>query len=255
MNSGRSKQILMQTLMLGWLWTSPPGLADPLRFESGTRQTQVLELYTSHGCDSCPPADAWFRTLAERPELWRDLIPLAFHVDYWDGPAWRDRFSAAEFGQRQRSYHAAGAVRTIVTPGFVLAGREWKGWYDEQPLEIKPGPEVGRLKLVVEPGREVGLSFQPVAAMPTGELTAQLAVLGFGLSSPIGGGENAGRRLEEDFVVLGLSQGKPLGGEGREWRIDWPQLKVAEPGRRALVAWISRAGDPKPLQAVGDWLP
>ena len=65
-------------------------------FESGPQRTHLLELFTSEGCSSCPPAEAWLSKLKADPRLWKDFVPLAFHVDYWDHLGWRDPFAAKE---------------------------------------------------------------------------------------------------------------------------------------------------------------
>src|SRR4051794_21790628 len=70
-----------------------------VRFESQERQTTFLELYTSEGCSSCPPAEAWLNQLSKSPVLWKDFVPTAFHVDYWDHLGWRDRWAAKEFSE------------------------------------------------------------------------------------------------------------------------------------------------------------
>ena len=63
------------------------------QFNSGPEQNQVLELFTSEGCSSCPPIDRWLGTLKNSPDLWHQIIPVAFHVDYWNSLSWKDRFS------------------------------------------------------------------------------------------------------------------------------------------------------------------
>ena len=69
--------------------------AAPVTFASTARQTSLLELYTSEGCSSCPPAEAWLSGLKDNPGLWRDFVPVAFHVDYWNYLGWRDKWSRA----------------------------------------------------------------------------------------------------------------------------------------------------------------
>jgi hypothetical protein len=78
---------------------------------------------------SCPPADEWLGRQKEATELWQRLIPLAFHVDYWDYLGWWDRFASAEFSQRQRDYRHSGGLGSVYTPGVVVNGQEWRGWY------------------------------------------------------------------------------------------------------------------------------
>src|SRR5713226_2490390 len=69
-------------------------------FESGPQKIHLLELFTSEGCSSCPPAEAWLSKLKSDPRLWKDFVPLAFHVDYWDRLGWRDRFSSRAWTER-----------------------------------------------------------------------------------------------------------------------------------------------------------
>src|SRR5213592_2697372 len=110
------------------LLAEQPGSMPPATtFESGKTQTSLIELFTSEGCSSCPPAEKWMSALKTNPDLWKKVVPIAFHVDYWDHLGWRDRFSKPQFTERQRRYAAAWGGDSIYTPGFVLNGREWRG--------------------------------------------------------------------------------------------------------------------------------
>lgn len=80
----------------------------------------VVELYTSEGCSSCPPADRWLNSLKDRS----DVIPLAFHVDYWDSASWKDRFSQAAFTQQQSVSRLITGTRFAYTPQLVVNGRD-----------------------------------------------------------------------------------------------------------------------------------
>ena len=78
--------------------------AAPVEFQSSQRQVSLLELYTSEGCSSCPPAEAWLSKLKNSQGLWDEFVPVAFHVDYWNNPGWKDRFSDEQYTERQKSY-------------------------------------------------------------------------------------------------------------------------------------------------------
>ena len=80
--------------------------ADNVVFESGAKKVQLLELFTSEGCSSCPPAEASLGRLVNDPRLWHEFVPVAFHVDYWDRLGWKDPFASAEWTKRQRLYAA-----------------------------------------------------------------------------------------------------------------------------------------------------
>lgn len=212
-------------------------------WESGIHLTSLLELYTSEGCSSCPPADDWFTTLKEHPGLWKDFVPLAYHVDYWDHLGWKDRFARPEFTQRQRRHASLWKSDTIYTPGFVLNGREWRRG-PASDLAHKDQPNVGKLAL-----QRSADSFS-LAFAPPDETNARwrfhLAFLGMNLTSKVTRGENTGRTLVHDFVVMdhrSVSNDSPVAA----WKTD--------PGSaQAVAAWVSRDADPTPLQAVGGWL-
>ena len=102
--------------------------SDSITFQSAEQQTALLELYTSEGCSSCPPAETWLSRLTDSPQLWRDFVPVAFHVNYWDYLGWRDPWAARQFSERQRNYAAKWRSDSIYTPEFVLNGKEWRDW-------------------------------------------------------------------------------------------------------------------------------
>ncbi len=103
-----------------------PLRAAEVKFQSGPARTHLLELFTSEGCSSCPPAEKWLSELRGNSRLWKQFVPLAFHVDYWDRLGWTDRFANKVFTARQQAYSAAWRSGTVYTPAFVLDGREWQ---------------------------------------------------------------------------------------------------------------------------------
>ncbi|HNB90273.1 MAG TPA: DUF1223 domain-containing protein [Plasticicumulans sp.] len=221
-------------------------------FESPPQQVALLELFTSEGCSSCPPADAWLSTLVRDPRLWQTLVPVAFHVDYWDGPGWQDRFATPAFSARQRRHVGHGLVRQVYTPGFVVAGHEWRGWFGGETL-APAAPAAGVLHATLD-GQRLDVRYTPHGSAD-GALQARVAVLGFGLGSEVRAGENAGRRLRHDFVVLGFD-GFALHPDGSgHWtgQGTLPAAQLPAP-RHALAVWIERNGEPAPLQATGGWL-
>ena len=96
---------------------------DTLTFQSGELQTTFIELYTSEGCSSCPPADRWLSQLKDDPTLWQDKVPIAFHVDYWDYIGWKDSLALPGNTQRQGQYKAENKIGFVYTPGFVINGQ------------------------------------------------------------------------------------------------------------------------------------
>jgi hypothetical protein len=240
-------------LLAGLLLASTTHAGPVLDLESPVEQVTVAELFTSHGCSSCPPADRWLRQLIDHPGLWDEVIPLSFHVDYWDRLGWPDRFASPRFSQRQRDYRAAGHLSGVYTPALVIKGREWRGFFRREHADLSPGPATGRLSLRLDGAGDAELGFDPVAVLPPSPLTAHLVLLGFGLSTSVTGGENAGRTLEEDFVVLGYTASTP--SHERRWNLRLPPTKTSPPSRQAVAAWISAGTDPTPIQAVAGWIP
>lgn len=225
----------------------PPGVAaEPLGFNSGTQRVQVVELFTSQGCSSCPPADAWVNQLLKDPELWKSIVPLAFHVDYWDYLGWRDEYASPAYSERQRRYRQQGRVRSVYTPGFLIDGKEWRGWFSRDPLPRASAP-AAVLKASLD-GQVLKASY---AAPQPGQML-NVAILGFGIHTPIQRGENEGRRLPHDFVVLAHEQHPAADGL---WEVDLPAAHVRDAKRFALALWVSKPDSQQPLQATGGWLP
>ena len=210
-------------------------------FESGPQRTHLLELFTSEGCSSCPPAEAWLSKLKAEPRLWKDFVPLAFHVDYWDRLGWRDLFAAKEWTARQYQYSTNWKSGSVYTPGFVLDGREWQ----ERSIPVSSTEKPGVFKLSIANGKISG-EFNPAnGAMKDVDL--HVATLGFDLNTKVIAGENNGRNLRQDFVVLALANEKMSNGKA--------EIHLASGSRAgAIAAWISEANHLEPIQAVGGWL-
>jgi hypothetical protein len=210
-----------------------------LVFDSGPQKMHLIELFTSQGCSSCPPAEAWLSKLKNEPRLWKDFVPLAFHVDYWDRLGWRDPFASKEWTARQYQYSSNWKSESVYTPGFVLDGREWTGRSVPTPSDEKPGA----LKLSIINGKAVA---EFVSANGK-DLEVHMASLGFDLTTKVGAGENSGRNLKQDFIVLSLANQKMSGGKA-EFEFN-PDLRA-----RAIAAWVTLPNQLQPVQAVGGWL-
>ena len=222
-------------------------------FMSSAQRTAVVELYTSEGCSSCPPADRWFSSLKSEAGLFRDFIPVAFHVDYWDDSGWKDRFASAAYSGRQTRYAQSGSVSQVYTPGVVLRGREWRSWSAGAAALHSDGDRVGPLELALDGYGHVTLRWWPTAA-PGSRLLGTVVLLGSDLTTVVKRGENAGRELHHDFVVLGYSTGVLL-RENDHYRVTLavPSSANAAP-RYAIAGWVSSDTGLAPQQAVGGWL-
>jgi hypothetical protein len=219
-------------------------------FTSPVKQSTLLELYTSEGCSSCPPADRWLSKLKNDKKLWKEIVPIAFHVDYWDYLGWKDEFSKAEHTQRQRNYARWHNLGTIYTPGFVQNGKEWRGWRRGRAVTAS-GKHVGQLTVSVSKGI-VTANFKPVNKI-TNPVVLNVAWLGFELETEIQGGENEGKKLKHDFVSFNtnaIKGGLDNGLYTWKFKADLKGL----PMNKGAAFWITSGDDPTPLQATGGWL-
>ncbi len=203
-------------LILGWLAAalfvaSPAAPAASCSATSGPQRATLIELFTSEGCSSCPPADRWLSGFASGQQAAAQVVPLAFHVDYWDYIGWADRFASPAYTARQKARMASSHGRFIYTPQTVVDGQDSNAWRQAGGpgrLPASPAATTGaEISLQVEPAadgqRSVHLAAHllPSASRDGPDTVAYLALYENGLSSEVRRGENAGQQLRHDFVV------------------------------------------------------
>jgi len=235
------------SIVVGWILCIQPAAADDtVRYHNDSEKIAILELFASQGCSSCPSAEAWINKLADHPGLWTEMFPMVFHVDYWDYLGWKDPFATRGFTDRQYAYKRAGQVDSVYTPGFVLNGQEWRGWFREEEA-----PELAYAN--GELSAELVSSRLTVTYSQRNEdLILNVAVLGFGFKTEVPRGENSGRTLVSHFVVLSHKQYSSTRGR---WMLDVSQEVNPAAKRYGLVIWVTKSDNDRPLQAVGGWLP
>ena len=222
-------------------------------FSSGETATTVIELFTSEGCSSCPPADQWISRLKDNPTLWKKIVPAVFHVNYWDNLGWPDRFATPEFTQRQRRYAKSWPDGTVYTPSFVINGREWRGFFDNETPPAPRPEKPGVLALRLNERREVEATFTPEASA-RGPFTLEFVWLGTDISSEVTRGENSGRKLHHDFVVLHLAS-TALTQKEKRWTGSISSFQGSGSNKpSAIAAWVTLTGNLTPIQATGGWL-
>jgi hypothetical protein len=179
----------------------------------------VVELFTSQGCSSCPPADAYFRELARRG----DVIPLAYHVDYWNYIGWVDPFASKETTQRQRDYARSLGQRYVYTPEIVVAGTRHEDGTKREAIEkliaaardAPPGPAIA-LSRIGERNLRISIAGRDSAA---GEAVVWLVKFDREHWTKIAQGENEGRTLGEFQVVRSFRQIAAWHGETLEMEL------------------------------------
>lgn len=226
--------------------------AASLTITSGKQRTVLIELYTSEGCSSCPPADHWLSRLKGDPRLWKHIVPVAFHVDYWNYLGWRDRFAQARFSKRQSDYERHDYLQTVYTPGVMKNGREWRGWRDGETSAATDKDNAGILKATFHDDDAIA-EFTPARRYQT-PLMLNIALLGFDLSTRVDAGENAGKILAHDFVVTDFQQIAQAPQAGRfRWKLPKILNGIAK-DVSGIALWVTAVDDPTPLQATGGWL-
>ena len=236
-----------------------PAVGAQCAARSGPRTAVLVELYTSEGCDSCPPADRWLSGLQAQGYTPDKVVPLALHVDYWDYIGWKDPYAKREFATRQRRAAELKRAKIIYTPQVLLQGQDFRRW-DKRDFaaaveKLNSQPPRAKLALAVESmGRtsvDVTLSAELLEAAARKDAAVYLAAFENKLTSQVASGENKGRTLPHDYVV-------------REWigpiefgpalRVDekrtLPLLPNANPKQSGVAAFVQNRSTGEVLQAL-----
>jgi hypothetical protein len=212
----------------------------------GVRLKGVVELFTSQGCNSCPPADALFRELSTR----RDLVTLAYHVDYWDYLGWRDTLARPENTQRQHDYGRAFGVRSVYTPQAVINGRQHVNGAKRSAVigTLDTLDRAGKGLSVELTARREGESVVIEAGPGTARGKAHLVLVYFDAPQPvvIDRGENDGSTITyanavNDIQTAGMWHGKPV-------HFEFPVSELERKGGcAALLQSVDSKGLPGPI--------
>jgi hypothetical protein len=246
------RRLISPLSALALVFAAGPLPAHDLTFTGDGPKAVLVELYSSEGCSSCPPAEAWMSTLKSSPELWKTLFPVAFHVDYWDGLGWPDRFAKPAYTQRQQHYAAQLGQDSVYTPEFVTGGHEWRGWFHGDQTPTASTATGGQLVLESKDGGgNISATYRPQSP-DLSTCTVHVALLGVNVLSNVQRGENGGRQLRHDFVVLDFASRPLTKADGFESHPVSLQSSTSD-AATAIVAWVS-APDGSILQVTGGWL-
>ena len=218
--------------------------------ESRAQRVPLLELYTSEGCDSCPPADRWVSELSRSGIDTSRVVILAFHVDYWDRLGWIDRFGQRRFSERQRLLNNRNSARVVYTPQLVLNGKDYRrsgnDVFAKQLADIARVEPKAAIRLVLKPAEDRLAVSGTWSGRDAPGAQGWLALYENRLVTDVAAGENRNKRLHHDFVVRDIAGPFPNGALTHVFTLDsrWkrPDLAVAS------FVQDARSGDV--LQAV-----
>jgi hypothetical protein len=253
MGMSRPSPVVVAVLALAAI----PAHAAQCKAASGPGTRTLVELYTSEGCSSCPPADRWLSAFAHGKADPR-VVPIEYHVDYWDYIGWKDPFADARYTRRQRDFAKAVGARFVYTPQVVVEGRDLPGWRSESDFSATVSrieARRARAKLDIEAaiapdGAIRGVVEAKLAAgTPVHDLELVVVARQNGLASRVTRGENRGESLAHDFVardMATLAITEPASRFPFEFRprADWV------PARMSLAAYVQDRATGEVLQAV-----
>ena len=207
---------------------------------SAAQPPAVVELYTSEGCSSCPPADRWLSTFKGRS----DVIALAFHVNYWDRLGWPDRFATNAITERQHLLAQSSGSSYVYTPQVVVDGRDLRNWSGVSPAPLA----MSKVSLALKrDGNTVTANVGPGAE----RLAGYWAVLEDGHTSHVRAGENAGETLKHDGVVALYKPVEAWAARdaGKQFSLALPAATAGTTARRVVFV-VTDAATQKPVQVV-----
>jgi hypothetical protein len=215
----------------------------------------LVELFTAHGCPYCPPAERLLSAMGSDPDLAKQVVPLAFHVDYWNSRSWNDRFSDAAWTQRQAGYLDAVKSTSRFTPHTVIGGSSQCNGADVKCIHdgvaAAAARPQGTVSLSVASGGGDRVSLEVKAQRPAGSRTLDVMVALYesGLDVEVKGGENAHKTLHNDYVVRRLERAFKLSGDAtREGTVT---LKLDGEWVRGHLGVAAFLQDPKTHEVFG----
>ena len=219
----------------------PPAVMAQCRVQSSSPRLHLVELYTSEGCNSCPPAERWMSTLRKHA----DLIGLEFHVDYWDTAEWHDPFSDHAYTSRQQVIAKRRNRDQVYTPQIWLDGRVWVNWPKGAPPE-PASAEAPVLDLSLDAGDPVHVAIDVASAGSKPDYRVYAALVETGLSEYVRAGENGGKTLSFDEVVRAFAG--PFDLPHAEFALKPPPRAKRE--HTSVVAFVQDEASGDVIQAV-----
>jgi hypothetical protein len=230
--------------------TGTSGFAEARADEPAAAGVAVVELFTSEGCSSCPPADALLADLANRDAA---VYVLAFHVDYWDDLGWVDPFASPEFTDRQKAYARSLGGRGLYTPQMIVNGTEQFTGSDRTRAEQSIARALSRpasvlLSLATRATASDSISVDCKALNAPADAVVDVALVQHASSSDVRAGENAGRVLHHSNVVREFAV-LPIGRGTASIALHVPASVRREGGE--IIAYVQRPGGSLGMPVLG----
>jgi len=227
-------------LLVSLLAALPAATSMACVTNSGGDRPHLVELYTSEGCSSCPPAERWLSALRDKP----GWAGLEYHVDYWDTKDWHDPWADARFAKRQKVLAQQDRRGIVYTPQVAVDGRLWKDFpkgAPPQPIET----DATALKLsVTRAAATLKINVETVPGKDSERVF--VALTEDGLSNAVDGGENRGKTLRHDHVVRAFAGPLPMGIAAVELEVP----KALDIANAKIVAFVQDERDGSVLQVV-----
>lgn len=225
---------------------------------SGPNTAALVELYTSEGCSSCPPADRWLSSLLAQGYVPQRVVPLALHVDYWDYIGWKDRYAKHEFSLRQRKLTQLQRNALVYTPQVMLQGQDFRGWgtpaFERALAKINARPARADIALELLAGGAGTLAVRVSATVlhtaRADEVGLYVAAYENRLESRVSAGENRGRTLAHDHVVLEWQGPLAFSGSTIVQERALPLLPGAQRANSGVVAFVQNRRTAEVLQVL-----
>jgi hypothetical protein len=224
---------------------------------SGPQTNALVELYTSEGCSSCPPADQWLSRLKNQGDQASNVVPIALHVDYWDYIGWKDNFANPAFAKRQREMTASGHARGVYTPQIAINGQDTRSWlsdarFKSEIASINRMPAKAEIRLAVNSTTAKSVQVSTgIKSAEAGPLVYYLALQENNLQSTVNAGENRGELLRHDYVVRQWLGPFKVGVDGKINASHEIQLQPAwEQRDLSVVAFVQNLATGDVLQAL-----
>ena len=226
--------------------------------KSAGQTVALVELYTSEGCDSCPPADRWLSSLGPRGFAPDRVVPIALHVDYWDYIGWKDPYARQAHSARQRKMAKLARAAMVYTPQVLLQGRDFRAWnsvaFEQAVAKINTAPAKARISLFLDTRQKDAFAVDATAelpgASPSPEIALFLGAYENKLVSEVKAGENRGKSLPHDYVVLQWVGPLEFKAGKLAERHVLPLLPRAVAGHSGVVAFVQNRATAEVLQAL-----